>query len=224
MEDKFIMNKNMFARFIQNCDRTHFKDIALEKDGKLIPLKKMLVSKDSKRIYFIGVDEKDSCNYYRNHIVNLEMLNTNRYDFDYSFLITIDNGKSIKVHINMKDGYSPYAYTDDVIQKYSKLENDLTNFLNSHIHGDVIVYFYSNTCIYRTVDENNQIQLPLVSKYVIPNFSYEIFHDNIALNIPCIELYSHNSILTSAVIMGICDIKGNKIITDIGEYVLEVIN
>ena len=46
------MNKNMFARFIQNCDRTHFKDIALEKDGKLIPLKKMLVSRDNKRLYF----------------------------------------------------------------------------------------------------------------------------------------------------------------------------
>ena len=38
------MNKNMFARFIQHCGKNYFKDIALEKDGKLIPLKKIIVS------------------------------------------------------------------------------------------------------------------------------------------------------------------------------------
>ncbi|MGN0606510.1 MAG: hypothetical protein ACI4JM_08315 [Oscillospiraceae bacterium] len=216
------MNKNMFARFIQNCDRTHFKDIALEKDEKLIPLKKIIVSRDNKRLYFIAVDEKDSCNYYRNQIVNLEMLNTNRDDFDYSIIISTKTDECFKVHINMEDGYSLYAYIDDVIRNYNAVSEAIPKYLDKYKGKNVVVKHNTDSAMYRTFNEEDDATVfPVTDSYVINDFDYVIFYDAVSPNIPCIKMYSNENKNIYACAMGVKLITDKVIFTADGEFLIE---
>lgn len=216
------MNKNMFARFIQNCDRTHFKDIALEKDGKLIPLKKIIVSRDNKRLYFIAVDENDSCDYYRNQIVNLEMLNTNRDDFDYSIMISTKTNECFKVHINMEDGYSLYAYTDDVIRNYNAVSEAIPKHLDNYKGKHVVVKHNTDSAMYRTFNEEDDATVfPITDSYVINDLDYVIFYDAVSPNIPCIKMYSNENKNIYACAMGVKLISDKVIFTADGEFVIE---
>ncbi len=216
------MNKNMFARFIQNCDRTHFKDIALEKDGKLIPLKKMLVSRDNKRLYFIAEDEKDSCNYYRNQIVNLEMLNINRDDYEFSIIISTKTNECFKVHINMEDGYSLYAYTDDVIRNYNAVSEAISKHLDNYKGKNVVVKHNTDSAMYRTFSEEDDATVyPVTDSYIINGFDYCIFYNSITPNIPCIKMYSNENKNIYACAMGVKLITDKVIFTADGEFVIE---
>lgn len=216
------MNKNMFARFIQNCDRTRFKDIALEKDGKLTPLKKMLLSRDNKRLYFIAVDENDSCDYYRNQIVNLEMLNTNRDDFDYSIMISTKTNECFKVHINMEDGYSLYAYTDDVIRNYNAVSEAIPKHLDNYKGKNVVVKHNTDSAMYRTFNEEDDATVfPVTDSYVINDLDYVIFYDAVSPNIPCIKMYSNENKNIYACAMGVKLITDKVIFTADGEFLIE---
>lgn len=212
----------MFARFIQNCDRSHFKDIALEKDEKLIPLKKIIVSRDNKRLHFIGVDEKDSCNYYRNQIVNLEMLNTNRDDFDYSLMISTKTNECFKVHINMEDGYSLYAYTDDVIRNYKAVSEAIAKHLDNYKGKNVVVKHNTDSAMYRTFSEEDDATVfPVTDSYIINDLDYVIFYDAVSPNIPCIKMYSNENKNIYACAMGVKLISDNVVYTANGEFVIE---
>lgn len=216
------MNKNMFARFIQNCDRTHFKEIALEKNGKLIPLKKMLVSRDNKRLYFIALDENDSCDYYRNQIVNLEMLNTNRDDFDYSIMISTKTDECFKVHINMEDGYSLYAYTGDVIRNYNAVSEAIPKHLDNYKGKNVVVKHNTDSAMYRTFNEEDDATVfPVTDSYVINDLDYVIFYDAVSPNIPCIKMYSNENKNIYACAMGVKLITDKVIFTADGEFLIE---
>lgn len=215
------MNKNMFARFIQHCGRNYFKDIAIEKDGKLIPLKKIIVSRDNKRLYFIAVDEKDSCNYYRNQIVNLEMLNKNREGYQWSIVISTKTDECFKVHINMKDGCSLYAYTDDVIRNYNAVSEAIPKYLDEYKGKNVLIKHNTDSAIYRTYSEEDDGNcFPVADNYIMSDFDYEIFYYAFAPNIPCIKMYSKDNKNIFACAMGVHLISDNVVYTADGEFIL----
>ena len=52
------MTKNQFTRLIQRCDSKHFTAIALEKDGKITPLKSIKIDRKNRRLYLNITEEK----------------------------------------------------------------------------------------------------------------------------------------------------------------------
>ena len=220
------MTKNQFANFVRKCDSKGFTEMILEREGEFISLKKMSESKDSKRIYFHAVDEQDSFHIYKNNIADVDMLTTSREGYQYSVMITtkLDNYFSFKVHFNMVEGYSPYAYTKNTIYNYKSVVNSIPKYMNKFIGKTVNVLHFTDTAMYRTFsEEDDGHTLPITDSYIIHDFAYEIFYDKVALNIPCIKMYSksNNRIFTCAI--------GVKFVNDIimftadGEYKLNVI-
>lgn len=147
------MTKNLFTHFIRHCDPQHIKETAIERNGKLIPIKKMIVSKDSKRIYFHAVDEKYNFNIFKNQIEDCKMLITNHNDYQYSILITTKTDNYIKVHINMEEGYSPYAYTSEVVENYSTVAACIPKYMDKFKGKTVNIQHCTNTVKYRTFSE-----------------------------------------------------------------------
>lgn len=220
------MTKNQFANFVRNCDSKYFKEMTLEKRGKLIPLKKMLESKDSKRIYFQAFDEQDSFNIFKNSIADVDMLTTSREDYQYSIMITTksDNEFSFKVHFNMAEGYSPYAYTENIIKNYKEVADSIPKYMDKFIGKTVTVLHCTNTAIYRTFSEEyDGHTFPVTDSYIISDFAYEIRYDKVAPNIPCIKMYSksNNKIFTYAMCVSL--ITDHMIFTADGEFKLNVI-
>lgn len=218
------MNKNTFARLIQRCDRSHIGNMALEKDGKLIPLRKITISKDSKKIHFIAVDEKDTCCYYRNQFTQLETLATIREGYQWSFIISVNTGKCLKLHFSMEDGYSPYAYTDDVIRNYKDVSNSIPKHLVEYKGKTVLIKHRSDTAMYRVFsEEEDGNAYPVTDNFIIPDFDYSVYYDGTAPNIPCVRMHSNSNKGVFACAMGVCLITRKTIYTADGEYELEVV-
>ncbi len=217
------MTKNLFAHFIRHCDPQHIKETAIEENGKLIPIKKMIVSKDSKRIYFHAVNEKDNFNILKNQIEDCKMLITNHNDYQYSILITTKTDSYIKVHINMEEGYSPYAYTSEVVENYSTVAACIPKYMDKFKGKTVNIQHCTNTVKYRTFsEETDGVTMTVTDRYTIKDFDYEIFYDKFSNNIPCIRMYSNtdNSVLSCA--MGVDLINGNMIFTADGYFKISI--
>lgn len=220
------MTKNQFANFVRKCNPQCFKEIALEKSGKLIPLKKMLESKDSKRIYFHAVDEQDSFHIFKNCITDVDMLTNSREGYQYSVMFTIksDNEFSFKVHFNMAEGYSPYAYTENIIKNYKDVVNAIPKYMDKFIGKTVTVLHCTDTPIYRTFsEEDDGHTFPVTDSYIISDFAYEIFYDKIAPNVPCIKMYSKSNDKIFSCAMGVNLITDHIVFTADGEIKLNVI-
>ena len=220
------MTKNQFANFIRKCDSKSFKEMTLEKSGKIIPLKKMIESKDSQRIYFHAVDEQDSFYIYKNSIADVDMLTTSREDYQYSVMITTksDNDFSFKVHFNMAEGYSPYAYTKNIIDNYKAVVSAIPKYMDKFIGKTVTVLHCTNTPIYRTFTEGNDGHtLPVTDSYIISDFAYEICYGKVTPNIPCIKLYSKSNEKIFTCAMGVNLIADHMVFTADGEFKLSVI-
>lgn len=220
------MTKNQFANFVRKCDSKCFKEITLEREGEFISLKKMSESKDSQRIYFHAVDEQDSFHIFKNNIADVDMLTTSRDGYQYSVIITTksDNDFSFKVHFNMAEGYSPYAYSKNVIDNYKAVRNSIPKYMDKFIGKTVTVLHCTDTPMYRTFsEEDDGHTLPVTDSYIINDFDYEIRYDNVAPNIPCIRMYSKSNDKIFTYAMGVHLIVDNMIFTADGEFKLSVI-
>lgn len=222
------MTKKQFTNLIRKCDSDIFKEIAIEKDGALIPISKIGISQDRNRIFFHTKEHysKIAIAMYNHNIDDVELLKTSRYGFDYSLLITPKTGrsidKSIKVHINMKDGYSLYAYTDDVIGEYKAVAEAIPKYLDKFKGKTVTVLHSTNTAMYRTFSEEVDGDVfPVTDSYIIHNFDYCIYYDEITPNIPCIKMYSKENRNIYACAMGVDLILDRAIFTADGEYVIK---
>lgn len=221
------MTKNQFTNLIRKCKSDLFTEIAVEKDGTLIPLSKIGISQDRNRIFFHTKDHnhKTAIAMYNHNIDDVELLKTSRDGYDYSLLITPKTGRSIdkniKVHINMKDGYSLYAYTDDVIGEYKAVAEAIPKNLDKFKGKTVTVLHSTNTAMYRTFSEEvDGDVLPVTDSYIIHNFDYCIYYDGVAPNIPCIKMYSKENRNIYACAMGVHLILGNVVYTADGEFIL----
>lgn len=215
------MTKNQFINIIRQCDSDIFKEIAIEKDNMLIPVKRICNSKNDSVISFINTENKVITSINKRDMSTVKQLNTSLDNYDYSLLITTKNDKSIKVHINMKDGYSLYAYTDDVIRNYKAVAEAVPNHLDRFKGETVVVKHSTNSAMYRTFsEEENGDVLPVTDSYIMHNFDYVIFYDGITPNIPCIKMYSkdNGNIYTCA--MGVHLISDNVVYTADGEFIL----
>lgn len=215
------MTKNQFINIIRRCDSDIFKEIAIEKDNMLIPVKRICNSKNDSVISFINTENKVITSINKRDMSTVKQLNTSLDNYDYSLLITTKNDKSIRVHINMKDGYSLYAYTDDVIRNYKAVAEAVPNHLDRFKGETVVVKHSTNSAMYRTFsEEENGDVLPVTDSYIMHNFDYVIFYDGITPNIPCIKMYSkdNGNIYTCA--MGVHLISDNVVYTADGEFIL----
>ena len=215
------MTKNQFINIIRQCDSDIFKEIAIEKDNMLIPVKRICNSKNDSVISFINTENKVITSINKRDMSTVKHLNTSLDNYDYSLLITTKNDKSIRVHINMKDGYSLYAYTDDVIRNYKAVAEAVPNHLDRYKGETVAVKHSTNSAMYRTFSEEvDGDVLPVTDSYIIHNFDYCIYYDGIALNIPCIKMFSkdNGNIYTCA--MGVHLISDNVVYTADGEFIL----
>lgn len=215
------MTKNQFINIIRQCDSDIFKEIAIEKDNMLIPVKRICNSKNDSVISFINTENKVITSINKRDMSTVKQLNTSLDNYDYSLLITAKNDKSIRVHINMKDGYSLYAYTDDVIRNYKAVAEAVPNHLDRFKGETVVVKHSTNSAMYRTFsEEENGDVLPVTDSYIMHNFDYVIFYDGITPNIPCIKMYSkdNGNIYTCA--MGVHLISDNVVYTADGEFIL----
>lgn len=217
------MTKNQFTNLIRKCDSDLFTEIAVEKDGALIPVTRMCNSKNDGMICFFNADNKVATAINKRDISSVEQLNISCDDYAYSLLITTKNDKSIKVHINMKDGYSLYAYTDDVIRNYNAVAEAIPNHLDKFKGKTVVVKHRTTTAMYRTFsEEENGDVLPVTDSYIMHNFDYVIFYDGITPNIPCIKMYSKDNKNIYACAMGVHLISDNVVYTADGEFILNV--
>ena len=215
------MTKNQFTSLIRKCDSDIFKEITVEKNGVLIPVTRMCNSKNDGMICFFNADNKVATAINKRDISSVEQLKISCDDYAYSLLITTKNDKSIKVHINMKDGYSLYAYTDDVIRNYKAVAEAIPNHLDKFKGETVVVKHSTNSAMYRTFsEEENGDVLPVSDSYIIHNFDYCIYYDEITPNIPCIKMYSKDNKNIYACAMGVDLISDNVVYTADGEYIL----
>lgn len=215
------MTKNQFINIIRQCDGDIFKEIAIEKDNMLIPVKRICNSKNDSVISFINTENKVITSINKRDMSTVKQLNTSLDNYDYSLLITTKNDKSIKVHINMKDGYSLYAYTDDVIRNYKAVAEAVPNHLDRFKGETVVVKHSTNSAMYRTFsEEENGDVLPVTDSYIMHNFDYVIFYDGITPNIPCIKMYSKNNKNIYTCAMGVHLISDNVVYTADGEFIL----
>ena len=215
------MTKNQFINIIRQCDSDIFKEIAIEKDNMLIPVKRICNSKNDSVISFINTENKVITSINKRDMSTVKQLNTSLDNYDYSLLITTKNDKSIKVHINMKDGYSLYAYTDDVIRNYKDVAEAVPNHLDRFKGETVVVKHSTNSAMYRTFsEEENGDVLPVTDSYIMHNFDYVIFYDGITPNIPCIKMYSKDNKNIYACAMGVNLISDNVVYTADGEFIL----
>ena len=220
------MTKNQFIRFVKNCNPKHFREMTLEKRGKLIPLKKIIESKDSKKIYFHAVDEQDNFNIYKNSIADVDMLTTSHEGYQYSVMITTksENDFAFKVHFNMAEGYSPYAYTENFIDNYKYVVDVIPKYMDKFIGKTVTVLHCTDSSVYRTlIEEEDAYARPVTDSYIIKNFAYEIRYDNVAPNLPCIRMYSKSNDKVFTYAMGVHLIIDHMIFTADGEFKLNVI-
>ena len=142
-------------------------------------------------------------------------------DYAYSLLITTKNDKSIKVHINMKEGYSLYAYTDDVIRNYKAVAEAVPNHLDKFKGKTVTVLHSTNTAMYRIFSEKvDGDVLPVTDSYIIHNFDYCVYYDEITPNIPCIKMFSKDNKNIYSCAMGVDLILDNVVYTADGEFIL----
>ena len=121
----------------------------------------------------------------------------------------------------MKDGYSLYAYTDDVIRNYKAVAEAVPNHLDKFKGETVVVKHSTNSAMYRTFsEEENGDVLPVTDSYIMHNFDYVIFYDGITPNIPCLKMFSkdNGNIYTCA--MGVHLISDNVVYTADGEFIL----
>ena len=219
------MTKNQFTNLIRKCKGNLFTEIAVEKDGVLIPVTRMCNSKNDGVICFINADNKVATAINKRDISTVEQLNTSRDDYDYSLLITTKNDKSIKVHINMKDGYSLYAYTDDVIRNYKAVAEAVPNHLDRYKGETVVVKHSTISAMYRTFSEEEDGDvLPVTDSYIMHNFDYVIFYDGIAQNVPCIKMFSKDNRNIYTCAMGVHLISDNVVYTADGEFILNVMD
>lgn len=215
------MNKNTFTRFISKCDEKHFKGITLEKDGKLITLNKL--SKDKNRIYFNALDEADTISIYMKNIAECEMLMISREGYQWSIYISTENADYYKVHFNMEDGYSPYAYTDDVIRNYKAVSEAIPKHLCNLKDKTIVVQHCTGAGKYKTFSEEEDGEvLPVTDNYIMPDFDYKVFYDPVAPNIPCIRMYSNSNKNIFSCAMGVSLITDRVIFTADGEFVLNI--
>lgn len=224
---EYEMTKKQFTNLIRKCDSDIFKEIAIEKDGVLIPISKIGISQDRNRIFFHTKNNNHKTAIAMNNynIDDIVMLKINRDYFDYSLMIIPKAGrgidKSIKVHINMKDGYSLYAYTDDVIRNYKAVAEAVPNHLYKFKGETVVVKHSTNSAMYRTFsEEENGDVLPVTDSYIMHNFDYVIFYDGITPNIPCIKMYSKDNKNIYTCAMGVHLISDNVVYTADGEFIL----
>jgi len=217
------MTKNQFTRLVQRCDSNHFTSIALEKNGKIIPLRKMHISHDDKRIYFHAVDEKESCNIFKNNISDVAMLNKGLDGYHWSVKITTKSGEEVKVHMNMEAGFSPYAYTNDLIENYKAVAKALPKHLDKFKEKTLIVQHCTSTTIYKEADDDGGDVQPVTDNYIIHNFDYKIFYDDNAPNIPCVRMFSKDNSMIFACAMGVKLVSSPMLFTADGEYSLKVI-
>ena len=217
------MTKNQFTNLIRKCDSDIFKEITVEKNGALIPVTRMCNSKNDGMICFFNADNKVATAINKRDISSVEQLNISCDDYAYSLLITTKNDKSIKVHINMKDGYSLYAYTDNVIRNYNAVAEAVPNHLDRYKGETVVVKHSTNSAMYRTFsEEENGDVLPVTDSYIMHNFDYVIFYNGITPNIPCIKMYSKDNKNIYACAMGVHLISDNVVYTADGEFILNV--
>lgn len=217
------MTKNQFTNLIRKSDNSIFTGMAIEKDGTLIPIKRIGISSNDKKIFFHSEDNKIVTSVEKRNISDVEQLKTSRDDFDYSLLITTKNGKNIKLHINMKYGYSLYAYTDEIIDKYKSVAESISKYLDKFVGGNVSIKHSINNSMYRTFsEEENTNVIPVTESYVICNFDYIVFYNEIAPNIPNIKMFSKDNNNTYSCAMGVDMITDEVISIADGQYILNI--
>lgn len=216
------MTKNQFTNLIRNCNSDLFTEIAIEKNGVVIPIKKIGVARDDKKIFFHTKENRIATAIEKSNILDIELITVSRDDFDYSLLITTKNDNNIKVHINMEDGYSLYAYTDNVIRNYNAVSKSIPKHLDKYKGKNVTIKHNVNTAMYRTIiDEDDETVLPVTDSYIINDFDYVIFYDAVSPNIPCIKMYSNENKNIYTCAMGVKLITDKVIFTADGDFVIE---
>lgn len=218
------MTKNQFIRFVKNCNPELLTSIAITRSGKVTQIEKITVTDDKREFRFHYENSKKTFTIYVNAIYDVDMLTTSQEGYSWSILISTKYDTFFKVHFNMVEGYSPYAYTDNFIENYKDVVNAIPKYMDKYVGNTVTVLHYINTSMYRTFsEEDDGHTLPVTDSYIINDFAYADCYDIVAPNIPCIQMYSrsNNDIVTYA--MGVSMITDHMIFTADGEFKLNVI-
>lgn len=112
------MTKNQFIRFVKNCNPELLTSIAITRSGKVIPIEKITVTDNKREFRFHYENSKKTFTIYVNAIYDVDILTTSKKGYSWSVVVATKYGTTFKVHFNMAEGYSPYAYTDNFIDNY----------------------------------------------------------------------------------------------------------
>lgn len=218
------MTKNQFIRFIKNCNLELLTSIAITRSGKVKPVEKITVTDDKKKFRFHLEKSKKTFTVNVKSIYSVDMLFTSQEGYSWSILVATKYGTTFKVHFNMAEGYSPYAYTDNFIDNYKYVVDVIPKYMDKFIGKTVSVLHCADSSVYRTlIEEEDAYARPVTDSYIIENFAYEIHYDNVAPNLPCIRMYSKSNDKVFTYAMGIHLIIDHMIFTADGEFKLNVI-
>lgn len=218
------MTKNQFIRFVKNCNPELLTSIAITRSGKVTPIEKITVTDNKREFRFHYENSKKTFTIYVNAIYDVDMLTTSQEGYSWSILISTKYDTFFKVHFNMVEGYSPYAYTDNFIDNYKYVVDVIPKYMDKFIGKTVSVLHCADSSVYRTlIEEEDTYARPVTDSYIIENFAYEIHYDKVAPNIPCIKMYSKNNDKIFTYAMGVHLIIDHMVFTADGEYKLNVI-
>lgn len=224
------MTRNQFVNFIRNCNPENITDIALERNNELIKLSEIKMSKDNKMLCFVTDDREKSFNSLKYWITDVKVLNDSHEGYQWSIKF-YENPKDNRlepdtfiVHINMIEGFSPFAYRTNFLDNYENVTAAIPEYLDAFIGKNVLVCHSTNTATYNTFDDDGETLItPMTDSYVIDDFQYTVFYNEIAPNIPCIKIFSGNREDIFACAMGVKLVTPNLISTFDGSYVLKVV-
>lgn len=218
------MNKNQFIRFVKNCNPELLTSIAITRSGKVKPVEKITVTDDKKKFRFHFENSKKNFTINVKAIYSVDMLATSQEGYSWSVLVATKNDTTFKVHFNMAEGYSPYAYTENFIENYKAVVDAIPKYMDKFIGKTVTVLHSVNTSMYRTFsEEDDGHTLPVTDSYIINDFDYEIFYGKFSSNVPCIKMYSKSNDKIFTCAMSVSLITDHMVFTADGKFKLTVI-
>lgn len=218
------MTKNQFIRFVKNCNPELLTSIAITRSGKVKPVEKITVTDDKKKFRFHLEKSKKAFTVNVKSIYSVDMLFTSQEGYSWSILVATKYGTTFKVHFNMAEGYSPYAYTENFIENYKDVASNIPKYMDKFIGKTVTVLHYIDKSMYRTFNEEDESRIfPVTDSYIINDFDYEIFYGKFSSNVPCIKMYSKSNDKIFTCAMGVNLITDYMGFTADGRFRLNVI-
>lgn len=215
------MTKYQFIRFVKNkAARGHITNIAMEKDGKITPLKSINIDWKNKRLYFNITEEKGNPYVKVHEITDFERLSHSIDGYQWSFIIQTKSDEIIRLHMSMDDGYSPFCYDEFEKKNYADVMKAIPKYLDKYKGKTVIVNHATKSDTFLTFsEETDGSALPIADSYIIHDFDYKIYTME---GLPCVKMICKDNENTYACALGISLVSENTLYCADGEHYLRI--